>query len=48
MKQLYIHIMPKHEHNALQKKFYNQFKEGTFSVECAPGMGHTHMSMGWT
>ena len=27
--------MPKHENNALQKKFYNQFKKGTFSVECA-------------
>jgi len=30
-KHLYIHnIMPKHENNAFQKKFYNQFKKGTF------------------
>jgi len=27
--------MPKQENNALQKKFYNNFQEGTFSVECA-------------
>jgi len=40
IKQLCIHnIMPKHENNALQKKFYNQFKKGTFSVECAPCLG---------
>ena len=33
IKQLYIHnIMPKHENNALQKNFYDQFKKGTFSV----------------
>jgi len=32
-------IMPKHENNALQKKFYNQFKKGTFSVVCAPSLG---------
>jgi len=39
VKQLYIHnIMPKHENNALQKKFYHQFKKSTFSVECAPYM----------
>ena len=37
IKQLYIHdIMQKYENNAFQKKFYNQFKQGTFSVECAP------------
>jgi len=31
MKQLYINnIMAKRENNALQKKFYNQFKKGTF------------------
>jgi len=23
--------MPKHENNAIQKKFYNQFVKGTFS-----------------
>jgi len=34
-------LMPKHENNTLQKKFYNQFKKGTFSVESAPGMGYT-------
>jgi len=32
--------MPKHKNNALQKKFYNQFKKGTFSVECAPGIAY--------
>jgi len=32
--------MPKHENNALQKKFYNQFEKGTFSVECVPCMGY--------
>ena len=26
------------KNNALQKKLYNQFKKGTFSVECAPCM----------
>jgi len=42
IKQLYIHnIMSKHENNAFQKKFYNQFQKSTFSVECAPCMGHT-------
>jgi len=47
MKQLYIHnIMPKHENNAFQKKFYNQFKKGTFFVECAPCMGHTRHEHG--
>ena len=40
IKQLYIHnIMPKHENNDLQKNFYNRFKKGTFSVECAPCLG---------
>jgi len=39
IKQLYIHnIVPKYENNALHKKFYNRFKKGTFSVECAPCM----------
>ena len=47
IKQLYIHnIMPKHKNNALQKKFYNQFKKGTFSVECAPCTGHTRHEHG--
>jgi len=47
IKQLYIqNIMPKHENNALQKNLYNQFKKGTFSVECAPGMGHTQHEHG--
>jgi len=32
--------MPKHENNALQKKFTISLK-GTFSVECAPCMGYT-------
>ena len=42
IKQLYIHkIMPKHENNAFQKIFYNQYKKGTFSVECAPCHGYT-------
>jgi len=31
--------MPKHENNALQKKFYNQFKKGTFTIDSAPRMG---------
>jgi len=49
IKQLYIHnIMPKHENNSLQKKFYNQFKKGTFSVECAHAWGTLDMSMGYT
>ena len=30
--------MPKHENSALQKKFYNQFEKGTFSVKCAPNL----------
>jgi len=39
IKKLYIHnIMPKHENSALQKKFYNQFEKGTFSVKCAPNL----------
>ena len=40
VKQLYIYnIMPKHENNALQKKIYNQFEKGTFSVSCLrPGL----------
>jgi len=43
IKQLYIHnIMPKHENNTLQKKFYHEFKKGTSSVECAPCLGHEH------
>ena len=47
IKQLYIHnIMPKHENNTLQKKFYNQFKKSTFSVEDAPCMGHTRHEHG--
>ena len=47
IKQLYIHnIMPKHENNALQKKIYDQFKKGTFSVECAPCMGRTRHERG--
>jgi len=47
IKQLSIHnIMPKHENNILQKKFYNQFKKGTFSVECAPCTGHTRHEHG--
>jgi len=32
--------MPKHENNAIQKKFYNQSVKGTFSVECVPCLGH--------
>ena len=40
IKQLYIHnLMPKHENNTLHKKFYNQYKKGTFAVESAPRMG---------
>jgi len=31
--------MPKHENNTLHKKFYNQYKKGTFAVESAPRMG---------
>ena len=47
MKQRHIHnIMPKQESNTLQKKFYNQFEKGTFSVECAPCMGHTRHEHG--
>jgi len=49
IKQLCTHnIVPKHENNALQKQFYNQFEKGTFSVECAPCMGTLGMSMGYT
>ena len=49
IKQLYVNnIMPKHGNNAFQKKNYNQFKTGTFSVECAPCMGTLSMSMGYT
>jgi len=34
IEQLYIHnIMPKHENDAFEKNFYNQFKKSTFSVE---------------
>jgi len=41
IKQLYIqNIMPKHENNALQKNFYNQFKKG------APCVGHTRHEHG--
>jgi len=48
IKQLYIHnIMPKHENNALQKKFYNQFKKSNFSVE-PHAWGTLDMSMGYT
>jgi len=38
--------MPKHENNALQNTFYNQFEQGTFSVECAQAWGTLDMSMG--
>jgi len=49
IRQLYIqNMIPKHENNALQKKFCNQFKKGCFSVECAPGMGTLDMSMVYT
>jgi len=49
IKQLYIHnIMPQHENNALQKKICNQFKNGTFSVECAHAWGTLDMSMVYT
>jgi len=49
IKELYIHnIMTKHENNTLQKKIYNQFEKGTFSVERAPCMGTLDMSMGYT
>jgi len=41
-------ITPKHENCDIQKKFYNQFKKGIFTVECAPGMGTLNMSMGYT
>jgi len=40
--------MPKHENNAFQKTIYNQFKKGTFSVECAHAWGILDMSMGYT
>jgi len=40
--------MPKHENNDLQKKFYNQFKKGAFSAECAHAWGTLDMSMGYT
>jgi len=47
IKQLYLHnIMPKHENNAFQKKFYNEFKKSTFSIECAPCLGHTRHEHG--
>jgi len=49
IKQLYIHnIMPKHENTAFQKTFYNQFKKGTFSVECPHAWGTLDTSMGYT
>jgi len=32
----------------IQKKFYNQFKKVTFSVECAHAWGTLDMSMGYT
>ena len=38
--------MPKHENNAFQKKFYNQFKKSASSVECAPFMKHTRHEHG--
>jgi len=38
--------MPKN--NAPQKKIYNHFKKGTFSVECAHAWGTLDMSMGYT
>jgi len=42
IKQLYIHnIMSKHENNTLHKKFYNQFKMGTFPVECPMHGAHS-------
>jgi len=41
-------IMPKHENNALQKKFYNQLKKGTFAVEGAHAWDTLDMSMGYT
>jgi len=48
-KQFYTHnIMPKHENNALQKKFYNQLKKGTFSVDGAHAWDTLDMSMGYT
>jgi len=40
--------MSKHENNALQKEFYNYFKKGTLSVECARLWGTLDMSMGFT
>ena len=46
IKQLYIHnIMPNHECNTLHKKFYNQFKKGTFLSSVAHALD---MSMGCT
>jgi len=47
IKQLYIHnVMLNHENNAFQKKIYNQFKKGTFSVECALCLVHTRHEHG--
>jgi len=38
--------MPEHENNAVQKKNYDQFEKGTFSVQCAPCLGHTRHEHG--
>jgi len=46
IKQLYINnIMAKHENNALQKKFYNQFKRILFCRMCP--MPGTHLTWAW-
>jgi len=37
--------MPKHENSAFQKKFYNQFKKGTVSVNVTRTL---QMNMGYT
>ena len=47
IKQFYIdNIMPKHENNALQKNFYNQFEKDVECVKCAPCLGHTRHEHG--
>ena len=47
IKQLYVHnIMPKHENNALQKKFYNQFKKGTFLSSVPHAWAHSTWAWG--
>jgi len=49
MKQLYMHnIMPKHENNALQKKFTIYLKRVLFLSSVLHALGTPDMSMGYS